>query len=216
MNTPVRANVRQPQRWALIAGLSGLAAAYLLLFAPNDLLGIETGLAGSALLLLAGWSAIYGLSTTRSDPESLITLGEKQAWIALLTTAVVGAYLFVKLNALGWDIDPQSRALRKIATNSVAMLIGANILAQLLRQRESGSTLEDERDRAIRRHAASISHGVLVIALIALVVTLGLTPAERLPFSSPVAIAHALIGTLLISELVRHAAEAWRYRQERV
>ncbi|HYF62757.1 MAG TPA: hypothetical protein VD886_08070 [Herpetosiphonaceae bacterium] len=216
MNAPVRASASQNQGRAVIAGISGFAAAYLLLFAPNELLGLETGLVGSALLLLAGWSAIHGLSTTRSDPESLITLGEKQAWVALITTAVVGAYLFAKLSALGWDAGPDNRGLRKVVANSVAMLIGANILAGLLRRRESGSTLEDERDRAIRRGAASVAHAALVIAVIALAVTLGFTPVERLPFSSPVAIAHALIGALMISELVRHAAEAWRYRRERL
>jgi hypothetical protein len=201
--------------WLWAGAASGLLAAYLLLFAPNQLLGIDTGLVGSALLLLAGWSAAYGLSASRANPESLITLGEKQAWIALITTAAVGAYLLYKLAGLGWTVDLHSRALRKIATNSVAMLVGAAILARLLRQREAGATLEDERDRAIRQRAASDSHGVLLTLLIGLVVTLGLTPVDRLPFSSPIAIAHALIGVLLLSELARHAAEVWRYRQER-
>jgi hypothetical protein len=201
--------------WLWAGAASGLLAAYLLLFAPNQLLGIDTGLVGSALLLLAGWSAAYGLSASRANPDSLITLGEKQAWIALITTAAVGAYLLYKLAGLGWTVDLHSRALRKIATNSVAMLVGAAILARLLRQREAGATLEDERDRAIRQRAASDSHGVLLTLLIGLVVTLGLTPVDRLPFSSPIAIAHALIGVLLLSELARHAAEVWRYRQER-
>jgi hypothetical protein len=215
MDTSATTGSQRGTVWLWAGGASGFLAAYLLLFAPNELLGIDTGLVGSALLLLAGWSALYGLSASRANPESLITFGEKQAWIALITTTAVGAYLLYKLAGLGWEIDLRSRALEKIATNSLAMLVGAAVLARLLRQREAGATLEDERDRAIRQRAASDSHGVLLTLLIGLIVTLGLTPVERLPFSSPIAIAHALIGVLLLSELVRHAAEVWRYRQAR-
>lgn len=201
--------------WLWIGWGVGVIAAYLFWFAPDQIGGLDTGHLGSAAMLMTLWSLIYGLQRTRPRADGP-GMGEKEAWVALAATVVIGLYFFTKIPGLGWELDIQSRAARQVGMNIVAMMVGASILIRMLRSREGDTTLEDERDGVIRQRAASRSHSVLVVTLVVLIVTLSLNSPDRITFATTDVIALMLIGIILISEIVRHASEIWYYRRERL
>lgn len=195
--------------------LTGLAG-YLLLFAPNSLLGFETGLPGSLLMVLGLGAALYGAHQRPTDPESRVSFGEKAALVEFLSTLLIALYLLVKFQAIGWEADWQDPALQKIVVNILLMVVGSALLVHFLREREIDETVEDERDEMIRQRAAQDGYTALVTLLLVAIVTIGFSPPGRLPLPfTPLAVAHALIGVLLLSEVVRHGREYWLYRQAR-
>ena len=84
----------------------------------------------------------------------------------------------------------------------------------MLRRREVGKNVEDERDAAIRQRAADVGYQTLTVLLVIFAVTVGYSLATWYPFSR-LTISHSVIGILMLSEVTRYAAEVWLYRRDR-
>ena len=170
---------------------------------------------GNLLILSGLWATLFGLLQIPIPSDSTMTYGEKQAYLAFAVTAALGMYLVYSLYTLGWVIDLNDRSVQRTGSTIVQVLIASAVLSSVLRHRERGHILEDERDRALRQQASNAGYTTILTALAILIVTLGLTPRAQLLFSSPVAIAYALIGVIIASELVRYTGEIWLYRRNR-
>jgi hypothetical protein len=107
------------------------------------------------------------------------------------------------------------------ATAILAILVAGGFVQKVLRTREGAGPLEDERDTQIQGEASQVGHAVLIALLLFLVLQLGIggaiapwiSPNDSLGLSSPVAIAHAMLAALIVSECSRHAATIWMYRR---
>src|SRR3546814_19234763 len=87
------------RRWGfpvllLVAGL----ALWLLLAGPSQLLGLDTGKAGMALLVTAAWVLLFAAqSLPRGDLDRAASPGEWQAWIGVVFMALAVAYFLAKV-----------------------------------------------------------------------------------------------------------------------
>jgi phosphatidylglycerophosphate synthase len=89
------------------------------------------------------------------------------------------------------------------------------VVSQVLQWRWKDAVLADERDRDIAVRAAAWGRMATVVAVIGIAVTLGLTPAARLAWATPIVIAHLLIFALVVSCLVEYAVSGVSYWQDR-
>ncbi len=197
-------------RWLGISSALVIAGAVLMGIEPPWVLRVI----GSLLAWFGIVGLVYGFSISRPRPDSAQTLGEKLAMVSFVATALIGGYLFFTLQGLGWILDVESRLLTEVVVVMIAVTIVESILADILRRRETAAIVADERDASIRSRAASYAHSLLFVLLFAFVIHLGVG-APRTRVTSPVAIAHALICIMIVSELVRHAVEVWLYWRDR-
>jgi uncharacterized membrane protein len=100
-------------------------------------------------------------------------------------------------------------------THVVLLWVGAAVLMEILRRRERGIAAEDERDAAIRQRASTAGYTTLIVLVVVAAVTAGYSLAPWFPVSSPLALSLALVGMLMLSEIVRHGTEIWLYRRDR-
>lgn len=202
-------------KWGL-AGLAGLAGVsfWLLLAGPDQLLGLDLGNAGVALLVLVAWTTLYGISTApRGELDEMVAPGEWRAWTGLGFTAMVAAYLVLKAEVIAGAVD--LRDLGGIGRNIVLLLVAWAVISQVLSGRWKGQVLEDERDREIERMAAGWARGALVVVVIGFVVLFGFTPVDRLAWATPIAIAHLLLFGLVLHSLVEQAVTVAAYWRDR-
>ena len=201
---------------ALLAAAGiGAVVLWLSYLPPETVLGFEADKVGFSLFWIAVALGLVGLGLLPpSDVPSVMTIGEKQALISLAVTLFAGAWLFFALQSIGWDADPRDRRLTRVVFQIVILLVTSRILLGILRRREAGKNLEDERDTAIRQRAANVGYQTLAILLVIFAVTVGYSLATWYPLS-PLAISHTVIGILILSEAVRYAAEAGYYRRDR-
>jgi len=201
---------------ALLAAASiGAVSLWLSYLAPETMLGIEADKVGFSLFWIAVPLGLVGLGLLpRSDIPSAMTIGEKRALISLVVTLFAGAYLFMALCSTGWNADPRDRRLTKVVIQIVTLLVTSSILQSILRRREVGKNVEDERDTAIRQCASNVGYQTLAILLLIFAVTVGYSLATWYPLS-PLAISHTIIGILMLSEAARYAAEILFYRRDR-
>lgn len=216
MTSIFRNHSRVARLLLLGAGIVAALSAWLLHFAPEVLLGVEADQFGFALIwpvVLLGLAGLSLLPVGSIVPA--VTLGEKRAWISLAVVGLAGAYLFATLQAEGWQIDPRGRTLSRVVSHVVLLWVVASILLRVLRRREAGTAVEDERDAAIRQRAARVGHTALVGLVAAFAVILGFGLVDWAPWHARPVLAQTLIGLLMLSEAVRHAAEIRLYRQDR-
>jgi len=202
-------------RWQLPALVVAAGLSFWLLLAgPERVLGVEIGGLGIALAALASWCAIHRLSTApRGEWDEQLAPGEGRAWIGLLFTVLVAAYLLAKHAVIASAGD--YRELGPIGTNVVLLLVVWAVIAQVMRWRWKERVQEDERDRQIERHAADWGHGALVFCVIGLAAMLALSPQSRLAWATPIVTAHLLVFALLWGSIVEHAASAIAYWRDR-
>jgi Predicted membrane protein (DUF2178) len=204
-------------RWARtvlkIAFVLLLVGAGLLMFAPDTWHGLDTGMIGGTLVPLAVLAGLVAFKYLSVPAESVMSLAEKSAMVSLAVSALATAYLFIRLHALGWN-DPPDQFASNAVSVVIVMAIAGRIIINTLRRKEAGGALEDERDAAIRRQAASRAHTVLLILLIGFILGIGL-PNHFLQLTSATGIAHALIFVILLAQVVRYSMEVWLHRSGR-
>jgi hypothetical protein len=203
-------------KWGL-GGVVALAlvAFWVLLAGPEEILGLDLGGFGIGLSALVAWLAIYGISAApRGELDDKVSPGEWKAWIGLGFTALVAGYLLAKGDVIASVSD--YRDLGRIGRNIVLLLIAWGVVSYVLSWRWKDAVLADERDRDIEVRAAAWGRMATTVAVIGLAVTLGLTPAARLAWATPIVIAHLLIFALLASCLVEYAVTGLAYRRDRV
>lgn len=205
------------QRWLFVALLLiGACATWLLLAGPDRVLGIDAGNLGVAVLITVSWTSLIAVSRLPQDGiETAIAPGEWRAWIAFAFTAVIAAYALVHAEAFQgpplWKNPDAQRVGRTIALMVIAWLI----LFAVLRQRWQGRVQEDERDREIAAKAQEWGRGALTFGVVAVAVTIGFSPPERLQWASHPMLAHLLVLTLIVGTLFEYAYSALAYWKDR-
>jgi uncharacterized membrane protein len=197
-------------------GIFGLLAAaalatWLLWAAPPELFGIDTGQAGVALLVTVAWVSLYAISRIpRSELEKAASPAEWKARVGFGFMFVALVYLLANMESMNREpivLNPPR--------NLVMLLIAWIVLSWIMRARWKGEVQEDERDRDIAALASGWGRGALVFCVIAIAVTLGLSPAEKLAWATPLVVANMLVLALIWSSLFEHAAAAVHYWRDR-
>lgn len=201
-----------PQLFWLIAPLS--LALWLILVTPTHWIGVETPAIGTGLLLLTTWAGLWWSTRIPADPDSEVSPGEVRAWVALVFTVVIAAFLASSSSRI---LQAETIAdLRGVGRTFAMLVIGWLIFSSILRQRARGGVQEDERDRDVERRGQSVAHTTTCILTIGLAVTLGLSPAPRLDWARPLVISHLLVFMLVLSSLVGCLVTVWLYRRHRL
>jgi hypothetical protein len=164
------------RRWGIIGLLAVAGVAFWLLLAgPPELLGVDTGQAGTALLVTVAWVSMYAVSRLpRGELGALASPAEWKAWIGAGFMAVAIGYFLAKIEVFAAAEvfgDPGAGA---VARNLVLLLVAWTILSSVMASRWKGAVEEDERDRAIAARAAGIGRVALIVCVIGLAITLGL------------------------------------------
>ena len=203
-------------RWLLGAVLVGAVALWLLLAGPARILGVDSGHAGMVLLMTTAWVSLYRITRTpRELLQGMASPGEWRAWLGagFMLAAVIyflaKARVFQQMSA--WN-DPVAAA---VARNLVMLLIAWAVLANVLASRWKDAVQEDERDREIEKHAAGWGRGALVFGIFAIAGVLGFSPAEKLQWARPFAIANLLVFALIGGWLCEYVATALMYWRDR-
>jgi hypothetical protein len=196
----------------LLVGL----ALWMLLAGRGSLLGVDLGMLGSALLVGTAWLALYAVSRMPDGAfEQGMAPGEWQAWIGTVFMGVATLYFVANLHVFQSESIPYTPHSRVIVRNLVVLLIAWTVLSRVLASRWKGRVQADERDRVIEVRAAGWGRGALVFAVIALAVTLGLSPADRLAWATHFMVGNLLILAVMCGWLVEYAATALLYVWDR-
>lgn len=202
-------------KWGL-AGLVALALVsfWLLLAGPDEMLGVDLGGMGIGLAALVSWAAIHGITVApRGELDHVVSPGEWKAWIGFGFTLLVAGYLLARRDVIAGAGDLHD--LGRIGRNIVLLIIAWAVVSQVLSWRWKGNVLADERDQVIEVRAAGWGRGAMVVAVIGVAVTLGLTPVERLAWATPIVIAHLLVFALVWGCLVEYAVAGLSYWRDR-
>jgi hypothetical protein len=179
---------------------------WLLWFAPESVLGLDSGILGSVVMSFSAWSAILLLAESPlTAPESL-SPSERQAWVGLAFTTMIYVYFLTHLGVLGAEEgafwNPEAR---RVGQTIAIMVIAWIVLSSMIRQKARG-VQKDERDRDIETKAESLGHGVLIVGLIGTAVTLGLSPREHLEWADPRMTANIILNLLVLKTLIEQNA----------
>ena len=202
-------------KWGL-AGLVVLAfvAFWMLLAGPDELLGIDLGGFGIGLAALVAWSAIHGISVApRGELDDAVSPGEWKAWIGVAFSALVAGYLLSKRHVIAGAVD--FRDLGRIGRNIVLLVVAWGVVSQVLEWRWKGKVLADERDRDIEVRAAGWGRNATLVAVFAIALMLGFSPAAKLAWATPIVIAHLLVFSLVWGCLAEYAVSALSYWSDR-
>jgi hypothetical protein len=191
-----------------------LVAFWVLLAGPEEILGLDLGGFGIGLSALVAWLAIHGISAApRGVLDESVSPGEWKAWVGAGFSALVVGYQLTKADVIAGATDVHD--LGRIGRNIVLLLIAWAVVSWVLQQRWKGAVLADERDRDIEVRAAKWGRTSTCVAVIGIAVTLGLTPAARLAWATPIVVAHMLILALVVSSLVEYAVSGVSYWRDR-
>jgi hypothetical protein len=194
--------------------LLALVSFWVLLAGPEEILGLDLGGFGIGLASLTAWLALHGISVApKGELDDAVSPGEWRAWIGAGFTVLVAGYLFARRDVIAGAIDLHD--LGRIGRNIVLLLIAWAVVSQVLQWRWKDRVLADERDRDIAVRAAAWGRMATVVAMIGIAATLGLTPAARLAWATPIVVAHLLIFALVVSCLVEYAVTGVSYWQDR-
>lgn len=199
---------------AVLVALAGLAF-WLLLAGPGRILGFDAGGAGVALSALVAWLTLHGVSVApRSELENTASPGEWRAWIGVGFSTLGIAYFLSKAHLFIGATD--LRDVQAIGRNLVLLLIAWAVLSWILEHRWKGRVQKDERDREIENEASGWARGALVFVVIGVAVMLGISPARKLEWATPIAVANLLVFGLIWSCFVEYLVTAlWYWRDRR-
>ena len=167
-------------------------------------------------LLLAIGSVVAAIQFSarpRTGVEEMAAPAEIDAWLALVYTGVLIAWLLSNASAftVSW-MGPDTRAASIALLQIVVVYV---VISAVLRGRRGKAVLEDERDRAIRCSAARWGRHALIACVVVLLVVLGISPAYKLEWANPPAVAFLLFLGLLLGWLLENAATIVYYWRDR-
>ncbi|PZQ19888.1 MAG: hypothetical protein DI564_01210 [Rhodanobacter denitrificans] len=186
---------------------------WLIVAIPSRWHGIDTGSIGAALLLAVAATGLWLSGRIPDDGASQRSPGEQGRWVALVFTGLIGALMAVHAGSFAGARTIAE--LEGIGRPIAMLLVGWLILASIARRWPGTGVQVDERDRAVARAADAASHVALALAVVAIAVTLGLTPPARLSWASPIAVANLLMFALVAAAFVGHGTALWHYRRDR-
>ena len=203
--------------WLMLV-VGALVAFWALLAGPDELLGVDLGKWGTALLVTVAWVSMYAVSRTPlGDLERGVSPGEWKAWVGVAFMLVATGYFLAKSHVFvtgpAWD-NPAARA---VGRNLVLLLVAWAVLTNVLGARWKGRVQEDERDRRIEQQATGWGRGALTFCVVGLAVMLAFSPPDRLAWATHFMIANLLVFALMWGWLCEYVATAvmyWRDRRE--
>jgi len=208
------------RRFALY-GLLLMAAvlALWLLFEepPGRVLGLDMGQLGMALLVCTAGVALYAADRALGKGfESAASPGEWKAHRGFWFLLTIALFSLISVEMLGHEpvivLGPDARAVSR----NLVMLVGAwLLLSRVTRARWQHEVQEDERDREIAARASRWGRGGLMFCVIAMAVTLGFSPSERLVWATPVMTANLLVYSLMLGGLLEYGAATVYYWRDR-
>lgn len=133
---------------------------------------------------------------------------EKIAWISVATTALVWGIFFGALLLRPWAGSPPTHGFFGTFILAVivqaALMIAASIVTAVAAPSEA-SAARDERDRAVARRSTALAYPVLVTGVLFAAATLHLG-------NGAVGMAYAIMGAIVVAELVHYGAQIAGYR----
>jgi len=201
----------------LVLLVGAMLAFWALLAGPGEVLGIEPGKWGTALLIVLAWTSMYAVARTPvGEAERGISPGEWKAWVGTAFMLAATGYFLAKAHVFAaagpaWD-NPDARA---VGRNLVLLLVAWSVLTGVLAARWKGRVQEDERDREIVRQAAGWGRGALVFCLVGLAALLAFSPPARLAWATHFMVANLLVFALMWGWLCEYAAAAAMYWRDR-
>ncbi len=204
----------RPWHVAALAAIA-LPALWMLLTGPRQLLGVDSDHIGMALLVTAAWTSLLALSwMPRGEGERAVAPAEWKAWIG--AGFMLGAIVFLATRSeLFLGATANRHAAAGVIRSLVMLLVAWVVLSRLVAARWAGAVHEDERDREIALRAAGHGRNALVVAGIALAVSLGFSPPDRLGWATHFGIANLLVFGLMLGWLVEYASTALMYLADR-
>lgn len=176
---------------------------------------------------VAGAVRSFGDVLPRIDHSGAMPLSEKLAIVSLLANGMIVSYLLVRSRGIAVDaaggVQPDLTTLMTTVVVIVLILLAESLGLRVLRGKDAGASLEDERDIAIRDAAGRTAYLAVVVGVVFLATQLGLGDlSERtaeanagLGLSTPLGLAHVLIAVLFLSQCARSLAEIWQYQRAR-
>lgn len=196
----------------LVAGL----AFWLLLAGPSTLLGIDTGQAGTALLVTTAWVSMYTVSRmSRGELGQVASLGEWRAWIGTGFMAVAIGYFLAKIHVFQGAGAFHNPDASRVGRNLVLLLVAWTVLSSVLGSRWKDEVQQDERDREIEKYANGWARTALIVFVIGLALMLGFSPTIKLHWATHFMIANLLIVGVMISCLFEYVTTALHYWRDR-
>lgn len=201
--------------WVGLLAVAGLAL-WLLLAGPGELLGIDAGNAGMALLIGTAWASLFALyRLPRGDAEKGVSPGEWKAWTGTAFMALAIVYFLSKAHV--FQVAPifENPDAAAVGRNLVLLLVAWAVLSGVMASRWKGEVEEDERDREIAVRAAGWGRGALMFCVIGIALMLAFSPAEKLRWATPLMIANLLVFALMWGWLFEYAATSVQYWRDR-
>jgi len=198
----------------ILAGAGGW-----LLFGHARTWGIDHGLPGVLLLVVASWAALW-VGASRQQRAS----GEWTAWVGLCLTLLGLAYFgwhWWGLMGTGSGADAHW-----MLANLMLLLLGWTVLLQLWAGHWRARTQADPAilpwiahehpyGAQIERQAAESGRMALTSGLICLALLLGFLPEARLDWMRPLLLANLLLFVLMWGWLVEYVSTVWLYWHHR-
>ena len=205
--------IRSLHRWAWLGLLvaAGLAL-WLLLAGPADVLGVDAGKLGMAVLVTTAWLSLYAVSRLpRGQLEAVVSPGEWRAWVGFGFTLVAIVYFLTHVSVF----EQNSAGASAVARNLVMLLVAWILLTHVMGSRWKGAVQQDERDLEIEKQASAWGRSALVFVVIGLAVMLGFSPADRLQWATHFMVANLLVFALMWGWLCEYAATVLLYWRDR-
>lgn len=148
---------------------------------------------------------------------------EKSAWVSLISTVCIFGYYFYSIIMLiGVPVEVAKEAAKAYLIQAVILSVVVEIIFQSLlaaTNRKSADIEGDERDKAYEYKANSWAYSVLVVGVVITlggIITLEYNPAwaeHSRVMQFPMQIAHILMLSFIMSEIVRFAGQIYYYRR---
>ena len=208
----------EPFAYRPVVFASGMAAAlvgFWFVFWPPGLIDEAPWYAIGPLLLAFGTAAATLQLSVRplAGVEERMAPAEIGAWLLLVYTAAIAAWILVYAHLLmdGWS----GSDMRSASVRLVMVVLSYLVVSTVMRARRGKSVLEDERDRQIEIRATQWARGALVACMFGVMFVLAFSPAYKLQWATPPAIATMLLFALVWSWLVEAAAKVAMYWWDR-
>lgn len=197
---------------------SGLATAlvgFWFVFRPPGLIGEAPWYAIGPLLLAVGTVVATMQLSVRplAGVEERMAPAEIGAWLLLVYTAAITAWVLAYAHLLmdGWS----GSDMRLASIRLMMVVLSYLVVSTVVRARRGKSVLEDERDRQIKIRAMHWGRGALAACVFGVMFMLAFSPAYKLQWATPPAIATMLLFALVWGWLVDAAAKVAMYWWDR-
>lgn len=141
---------------------------------------------------------------------------EKSLLISLVALLMVYGGYFA--GVLSGDAEPTLAAMLETLLGLVVALVVVHVAFHIVISLDDVEEAEDERDRAVRRHAAVAGYNVLFVALLLitgrlLVLGAGTEEADSPAPMTLVELANLMLAAMVVSEVVYYGAQLFFYRR---